>query len=278
MRITCLLLILFGSTGALAQEHTHGSAPGPRAARPAWTDKPLLTAAGRPQPGAGTPFAARGIEATELFLLSPDPAQAPMRLTPEQGRWTLRPPKPSVGGYHLVLARTESEGEVRSAATAWSVPGKGPSPEQRFNTAGPGLEVRPLALPEHNPYREGDTRGFLVRFDGVPVGHAQLVLETENGTRSRIVTDAQGVGQVLFPRDFDPADLDPDGGAARTRKGYVVSAVLEKDGVRHVSAFNQMYYPDSLRDRNLGAGLGLMLLGMALATPLLRHKKGTTHV
>jgi hypothetical protein len=239
----------------------------------AWTRQPIIVPAGRPERGAPTPLAGKGLEASELTVFSPDLKQAPIALPLDGGRWLVNAPQAGVGGYHWLVARSVAESEIRTATTALAFPSKGPSPADRMAEIRPGLEVQPLLLPEHGGYREGDTWEFLVRFDGQSVPHAKLNLETENGTRTRAIADEKGVARVQFPRDFDPATFDKEGGAARTRKAYVVSAEIDKDGIRHVSAFNQSYYPDVARDRNLAAGLGFLILGMAMASPLLRNKK-----
>jgi hypothetical protein len=78
---------------------------------------------------------------------------------------------------------------------------------------------------------------------------------------------------VTFPWDYDPATIDKEAGMARTRKGFAVSASVEREGVRHVSAFNYFYTPDVMRERSLAWGAGFALLGMGLALPLLRRKE-----
>lgn len=77
----------------------------------------------------------------------------------------------------------------------------------------------------------------------------------------------------MFPRDFDPARLQGSGHGRRAAAAFVVSAELEKEGVRHLSAFNATYSPDPWRSRDLLAGAGFLLLGMAAAAPLLRRKE-----
>ena len=182
-----------------------------------------------------------------------------------------------LGGFHWLSSRAFGETEIRSAASVLMFPGKGPSPEKLLSDYQMGLDIRPVRLPERGGYREGSRWDFLVRFDGLPLAATTLLLETENGSSEKFETNQQGIAHVTFPRDFDSASIDKEAGAARTRKGFAVSAVREVNGVRHSSAFNYFYTPDLMRERSLAWGMGFTLLGMCLAFPLLRRKE-TVHV
>jgi hypothetical protein len=182
-----------------------------------------------------------------------------------------------VGGIHLLLAQEISETEVRLAATTWTFHAKAPSPAKMLAAARPGLVIQPLWIPEHGGFREGDTWQFLVRHDGAQVPGARLAFDTENGSHTALVADDQGVVNVSFPHDFDPATIDKTDGATRIRRSFSLGTEREQDGVRHVTGFNHFYYPDQMRDRNLLAGMSLFAFGMILATPMLRRKKEKAH-
>lgn len=237
-----------------------------------WSKQPLLLIAGRPEAGI-SPFAANGLESSQLTVFSPDRNQPPQTLDKEQGRWLAKPLEMGVGGFHWLTSRSASVTEIRSAASVVMFPGKGPSPAQLLSDYPMGLDIRPVRLPERGSFREGSEWSFLVRFDGLPVANKTLLLETENGTQAKFPTSTDGIATVIFPRDFDPASIDQEAGMTRTRKGYVVSAELEREGVKHVSAFNYFYSPDVMRERSLLWGAGFTLLGMGLALPLLRRKE-----
>lgn len=238
----------------------------------AWTAQPVLLVAGRPEGGV-TPLAAKGLVSDQMTVFSPDGKQAPQRLAKENGRWSARPLEAGVGGYHWLSSRSASATEIRSAATVVMFPSKGPSPAHLLTDYQMGLDIRPVRLPERGGFREETEWSFLLRFDGLPVAKEELLVETENGTQRKFSTNSEGVAKVVFPRDFDPETIDKEAGATRTRKGYVVSAAIERDGIQHVSAFNYFYSPDVMRERSLAWGAGFALLGMGLALPLLRRKK-----
>ncbi|MEY2631947.1 MAG: hypothetical protein RIR00_601 [Pseudomonadota bacterium] len=246
--------------------------PPARGATPAWTEQSLILPAGRPEANGATPYAIKGMAAAQVHLLSPDLRQPPVELAVSGGRWRVAAPDPKVGGYHWIVARSETPEEIHVATTALSFPFPGPSPEARLGQYRPGLEILPRRLPERGGFREGDTRSFQLRFDGLPLAGIPVALETENGSRLEAVTDRSGDAAFRFPHDFSTESIDPALGVTRSRKAYVVSSHLEKEGLRHVATFNQFYHPDLMRERSLPWGAGFTLLGMALAVPLLRRK------
>lgn len=276
-------LVMMGLSASVCS-HEHGASAGEpqpaptgatsgRAATPlAWTEQPVLLVAGRPE-GLVTPLAAKGLESDQLTIFSPDPKHLPVALAKEGGRWMAKPLTPGIGGYHWVSARSEQPQEIRSAASAVMFPGKGPSPASLLADYRKGLDIRPVRIPERGGFREGSDWEFLIRFDGLPLTEAVLSFETENGTKKQLKANANGIAYVTFPRDFDQSLIDKDAGAARSRKNFVIAASIDREGVRHVSAFNHFYYPDLMRERSLAWGVGFTLLGMACATPLLRRKE-----
>ncbi|MBS1190029.1 MAG: hypothetical protein H6R10_1821 [Rhodocyclaceae bacterium] len=280
-----LLLALLLAAGAMPAraaaplEHAH---PGPaaeagapsetrgRAVRaPDWTSAPLLLPAGGMGRGNGR-FSPQNLAAETIEVYGPGAVTEAQGFPVANGVAAITPADPKVGNYQWLTAREHRPGEERLASTAWYVSNPGPAPTGLMAASRPGLAIVPRLPREHAGYREGEKWDFQVRFDGQPVPDAVLSLETEFGTRTRGIADANGVTTLVFPRDFDPAKLAGNG-HARPSGRFVVSAMQERDGVRHVSAFNGTYAPEPGRSRDLMAGAGFLLLGMAAAAPLLRR-------
>lgn len=271
--LACLLGLLV--QGSLSAHENHG-VPAASPERPlerSWTSQPLIMPVGKPDRSGISAYAVQGASVAQVELLSPD-IQQPVAVVPgEGGRWQIAPVNPKVGGHHWVIARETTGGAVRVASTVISFPVPGPSPEARLAEVRRGLEVLPLRLPDRGGFREGQVRGFKVRLDGQPQGGLPVVLETENGSRQEALTGADGVAELAFPHDFSTSSIDPNLGVTRSRKAYVVSVAMDRDGVRYQAAFNQFYHPDLMRERSLAWGAGFAVLGMLLALPLLRRKE-----
>ena len=218
-------------------------------------------------------LAPRNMTGTELQVFSPGQPEAPTRMMLENGRWLVTPSSPDKGGHHWLMARQTRDQMVITASTAWTFPAKGDAPTRLLRAPRDGLEIVPDHIPEHGGMREGEDWEFHVRHDGHPLAGKVVQFETESGTRSRVVTDARGIARIAFPRDINPADIDPQGGATRTRKGFVLAVEHQQGEIHHLSAFNFFYYPDLMRERSLTKGFGFLALGMLLALPLLRRKE-----
>lgn len=277
--VPCLLLAAGFMLPAPAWAHDAHAEPAARPSaapptRPAsWSQAPLIApVGGRPEPGAAL-MAASGIATAELTVLSPDQPGQPRSVQAEGGRWRVTPDAPGKGGYYLLQLRSTADAEVRTAMTAWNFQGKAAAPTRTLAAIRPGLEILPQVLPEHGGMREGEAHRFAVRFDGRPLPGAVVQLETQPGSRSRVVAGPDGVATVVFPRDFDPAQFDPKAGMGRARQAFVLSVSHQAGAMRHESAFNFFYYPDLMRERDQMAGYAVLVAGMLLATPLLRHRK-----
>jgi len=181
---------------------------------------------------------------------------------------------PKIGNYHWVVAREETADVVRVASTAWYFGNPGESPAALLAESRHELEIVPAPLPrEHGAYRESEKWRFLVRANGAPLPGQPLTLETEFGSRSAFVTDADGYATVLFPRDFRTrAEREADGGHAPRRAKFVLATEREGLGRRYATAFNYTYGADGDRNRSLGWGVFFGVVGMAAATPLLRRR------
>lgn len=285
-RILTILLILSGVAapvrGAGPADHAHHGLATDTPARPegrggiprtmGWTSAPLLLPSGGMGRGNGR-FSPQNLAAGQVEVYGPG-SVAEARMVPlADGTATITPVDPKLGNYHWLVAREHRPGEERTASTAWYVSNPGPAPTRLLEEPRPGLAVVPYLPREHGSYREGEKWNFQVRFDGQPVSGAVLNLETEFGTRTRGIADGNGWATLVFPRDFDPAQLADSGHGARAGGRFVVSMEQEREGIRHVSAFNGTYAPDPGRSRDLATGAGFLLLGMAAATPLLRRRQ-----
>lgn len=256
----------------------HGNAVPPRSSPPSakrWTNLPLIVPGGLRGERGSVSLIGDNIAAGKLLVFSPAQPGLPRSVDSDGGRWLVTPERPDRGGHHLLAVTEERAGRRLTATTVWSFPANGEAPTRLLQSSRGGLEVLPRELPEHGGIREGETWDFSVRFDGQPLPHATLWLETEAGSRSRGVTDERGIARLTFPRDFDPAAIDPKAGAARTRQGFVAAAEYDQGGTSHLTAFNYSYYPDLMREQSLSYGFGFLVLGMVLATPLLRRLEKT---
>ncbi|MBU0751293.1 MAG: DUF4198 domain-containing protein [Gammaproteobacteria bacterium] len=273
---------------AMAQQHEHHApaatqpaapAAAPQGQRPGgsreWTRAPLLLPAmARGGERGGATLRPMGIEAANVTVYAGDGPAERRRVDypvgPEGAK--LKSAAPKVGNYHWVVARQESDGEVKVASTAWYFSNPGDAPTDLLKQSRHELEIVPDPLPrEHGNYRESDKWRFIVRYAGQPLANQTLTMETEYGSRSRFVTDAAGVATVLFPRDFKPAEEGHDAHGRRKAK-FVLTTEKEDAGKRYLTAFNYTYTLDADRDRSLGWGAAFGLLGMIAATPLLRRR------
>lgn len=264
------LLLAAGSTPLLAAHGDHAGPaplPGPRSDQPpAWTQFPLLLVGGSRGSTTARPV---GIVADEVEIVGPR-AQAPTRRQPlAAGTARLEPASPGTGNYHWLQARSESPFAVTVASSIWYVSNPGPAPTALLEKVKNELEIVPRPLPrEHASYRESEKWRFTVRFWGKPLPGQSLFLETEHGSRSRFVTDANGEATVLFPRDIP---VTTDGTSSPRQSAFVLATEKTMGDRRYLTAFNATYSPDADRNRNLAWGAAFGILGMAAAAPLLRR-------
>lgn len=187
--------------------------------------------------------------------------------------------KPATGGFHWLSAREERGGEVWVASTVYNYGERGAKdPTAMFMKQKNELEIIPQPHPrEHARYRADEEWKFLVRFNGQPLAGQKVYLETSNGSMAEFVSDAAGVIRMRLPDDFKAEEEMPAAGGHNhgMRRGadFVLAAEHAGEGKNYLTAFNSSYGPNAFDQRNLGLGLGFMLLGMLGATPLLRNRK-----
>ena len=182
---------------------------------------------------------------------------------------------PKTGNYHWLVAREEDTDGVKVASTVWYFSSPGDAPSDMLAQPKHELEIVPNPLPrEHRSYREAEKWKFLVRYNGQPLAGQSLAMETEFGSRTQAVTDANGIATLVIPRDFKQSpQSEGDSEDPRARGRFVLVTEKEVGGKRYLTAFNFSYTQDPERSRSLGWGAAFGILGMVAATPLLRRRQ-----
>ena len=187
--------------------------------------------------------------------------------------------KPSAGGFHMLTAREEQAAAVRVASTVYYFGERGAqNPTVMFMQQKNELEIIPQPFPrEHARYRANEDWKFLVRFNSKPLALQKVSVETSNGSKSELLTDAAGVLSLHVPDDFKPEEENKQTGGhnhgGRSGAELVLTTEYADGGKSYLTAFNSSYGPNALDQRSLVMGLGFTLLGMLGAVPLLRQRK-----
>lgn len=250
-----------------------------REAGPAWTAFPTLKTrmGGEGRDGKVVTVIPQGIVADSIAAYSNDVADAQGRRQLPLDMAGARLDKPARGGFHWLAAREEQNGRVKVASTVYFFSNPGKNPTALFMQQKHELELIPQPYPrEHSRYRANEDWKFLVRFNGKLLVGQKVSLETQNGSKSELISDEQGVITVRMPDDFKPEDEKAAAGMHehRRRSSDFVLATEHVDGAKnYLTAFNSSYGTDALDQRSLAMGLGFMLLGMLGATPLLRQRE-----
>lgn len=264
-----------------ALTHDHGTMmPGGQARL--WTQLPLL----KPRMSGGGDMHVREVRILPQNIAAPSieawsnnlhDAQAQRSLAVELGGAALD--KPATGGFQMLTAREEQGDTVRIASTVHYFGERGgKNPTAMFDQVKQELEIVPQPYPrEHSRYRADEDWRFLVRYKGQPLVGSQVLLETSNGSRAELLTDAKGIVTLHIPDDFQELeDKKQAGGAShgmRRSADFVLAATHVEEGRNYLSAFNSSYGPDAYDQRGLALGVGFMVLGMLGAAPLLHKRK-----
>lgn len=268
MRGSILILLAGLLAGPATAQHDHRAA-----SVVTWTQQPLLLPETTRRERDTARLRAFGITASSLTVHAPagEPAVRQREFSLSDGVAHISSAAPKIGNYHWVVLREVSPAGIRVASTVWYFSNPGASPENLLAKPKHELEIVPQPLPrEHGQYRESEKWRFLVRLYGKPMAGQRLTLETEFGSRSHFVTDAEGFATVLFPRDFP---TEPPGGHGRPSAAFVLSTEHAEGEHRYQTAFNLRYGPDADRGRSLAWGAAFGLAGMLAATPLLRRRQ-----
>jgi hypothetical protein len=185
--------------------------------------------------------------------------------------------KPASGGFHWLSAREEQADKVLVASTVYFFGERGAKdPTAMFMQRKHELEIIPQPFPrEHARYRADESWKFLTRFNGNPLPNLKVVLETQNGTKLELVSDAQGIVTVHLPDDFKAEEQKEAGKHGRGMPGadFVLVSEHVEGSKTYLTAFNSSYGKNAYDKRSLALGLGFTLLGMIGAVPLLRQRK-----
>ncbi len=274
MRMLFPLLFLLLASSAQAADHAHHGGM-----THSWTDRPLLKtkANGESRERMAVTVVPQNIvaDAVEAWSNKPSDAHGRRRLPLELAGAKLD--KPATGGFHWLSAREEQGDAVRVASTVYYFGERGAAnPTAMFMTQKHELEILPQPYPrEHSRYRADEDWKFLVRFNGMPLAGQKVSLETSNGSRAELASDAQGIVTLHLPDDFKAEAEGKEGGHGHGRPGadFVLAAEHAEGGKIYVTAFNASYGPDAYDQRSIALGLGFTLLGMFGAAPLLRQRK-----
>lgn len=275
IKITGVALLLL-STSAHAQHAGHGGAPkGPSA--PDWTALPMVVSGGGFS-RAGTKYQAFNMHAMGSTSYASydgqgdDALKAATRSVPIDENGGLMVKAGAQGGYYLVRVMGHGpNGEIATATTLKYFSNPGPAPRDLLNAGRSGFEIAPAILPrEHSHYREGEENWpFIVRMDGKPMPGLPVVLETSNGTKVEYTTNADGIVKVTIPEDFKDIPKDQWNHGRPPSSKFVIAA---RDGGL-LATYNDSYSMGAYAAKNLWAGVGFAVLGMAFAVPLVRRRK-----
>jgi hypothetical protein len=258
--------------------HDHAAMGGMMGKAMAWTSYPILK----------TKMDGKGSERTTVTvvpqnIVADGVAAWSNKLADEHGRRQLplemtgaRLDKPESGGFHWLSAREELAGKVRVASTVYYFGERGAeNPTAMFMAQKHELEIIPQPYPrEHSRYRANEDWKFLVRFNGQPLAGQKVAMETQNGTKSESVSDAQGIVTVHLPDDFKEDDGQKEARRRGIRGADFVLATEHADaGKTYLTAFNGSYGKNAFDQRSIAMGIGFTLLGMFGAAPLLRQRK-----
>lgn len=270
IRFLVMAALLSGSAAAAPDPHAgHGMRE--------WTHYPLLQRKMSKDMNMQTPplLNVRNLQADRFDAWASNGTPVP-NLPVSLGGAELRS-LPKIGNYYWVTAREESPEKVVVASTAYYFSNPGPAPRAMLLQSKHELEIIPQPLPrEHSSYRANEDWKFLLRFSGRPLPGQKVQLQTANGSQAEFVSDAQGIVNVHFPDDYASAGTAPAGESHRhgpRRADFVLATEYAADGRQYLTAFNYGYGPDAYSTRNLVWGGGFAVLGMLLASPLLRRKK-----
>ncbi len=284
IRYALLAAGLAVSSGTLAADHAghgghdHAAMSGMMAKPVAWTGYPLLKARMSGENRelvmiAPQYIVAGGIDAYSNNLKDENAhRQLPLEMA------GAKLDKPASGGFHWLSAREEQVDKVQVASTVYYFGERGAKdPTAMFMQQKHELEIIPQPFPrEHARYRADENWKFVVRFNGNPQPNQKVVLETQNGTRTELVSDAQGVITVHLPDDFKAEEEQKEAGRhGRGMPGtdFVLATEHADGGKTYLTAFNSSYGKNAFDKRSLAMGLGFTLLGMIGAAPLLRQRK-----
>lgn len=274
------------ASGVIPTTHDHAVMSSAMGRPTAWTALPILKnkRSGTNRENTVITIVPQNIVAANIDAYSNNlkDADAHRQLTMEMAGAKLD--KPATAGFQMLTAREEQADSVRVASTVYYFGERGAkNPTAMFMQQKHELEIIPQPYPrEHSRYRANEDWKFLVRFNSQPLANQKVSLETSNGSKLELVTDAQGVLNLHVPDDFKPVEEKKESGGHdhEVRRGaeLVIAVEHADNGKTYLTAFNSAYGADAMDKRSLAMGMGFTLLGMLGAVPLLRQKKANNKV
>jgi hypothetical protein len=247
-----------------------------------WSEYPILMPMGRGRGSKTVSLKNSKADTVTVFSAysTKKGASPPYWKSPKTAKGFEITPKNSIGGYHWVMARHESDKlvEVATSIVYFSMPA--PPPTEMLNRVKNRLEIIPQPMPrEHSHYRAGESWPFLIRFHGKPLAEQNVYLISEQGESLTFTSNARGIAEITFPKEFKTAKKPQmEGkkmrhGRNRPKANFVLNTSYIAGGKQYQTTFNNDYRPGPFFNKSLITGFGFMFLGVILATPLLRKPK-----
>ncbi len=171
-------------------------------------------------------------------------------------------PKIGLEGYYALLIEQQQDNLVESEIQYFYKNGRpfSSKPADLFSLEKTALEIEPTPHPaEHNVYNSGKTWQFKVRFNGKPLDNSHVTLETENGTKSELKTDINGLIAIIFPEDF--TDIKP-GLRANQPAGFRLTANTEQESKKYSFSFVGKYHVSPSHWQTLEGGFWVVVFGL----------------
>lgn len=204
-----------------------------------------------------------------------DPKVVETALESVKGRVAVR--ATGMDNYHALVASRSYENIHESAVRYIYFHGKpsGESPSLLTAHEKATLEIEPAPLArEHWRYYGNTAASFIVRFKGEPLADATVAMATDNGTRAKFKTDAQGRVSIPLPDDFKRVKSSRIGN--RPSEFRLITA-HQNGGESYLFTFSSAYHvnPEHWQSTSLGVATmaGGMLLGGLVSWCTRRRKE-----
>ncbi|MCK9373942.1 MAG: hypothetical protein M0P91_12175 [Sulfuricurvum sp.] len=165
-------------------------------------------------------------------------------------------PKTQMGGYAALVVNQRTGTGVNSAIRYLSLHGRPVkiSPTKLTSLPKAVLEIVPAPLHrEHDRYTGSKEYRFLLTFQGEPLPHTPLILETNNKTSQTYTSDEKGVFAITLPNDFK--NVKP-GRSENKPSEFLLTATLKDSGLHYQSTLSMPYYAnpnDYWQSQQMGA-------------------------
>lgn len=100
------------------------------------------------------------------------------------------------------------------------------------------FEIVPQPLPR---YLSSKKYTFVLKFDSMPLAYANVLFETENGSKSVFTTNEGGKVEITMPNDF--SNIDFKNGKNKNAEFWLYASTT-KSGVNYTTSFSSAYSPN----------------------------------